>query len=250
MSTPPPDDLIGTVGHELRSPLASVLGYAQLLRAQELTDEQREYVDVIERNGRRLLRSIDELIVGAEISAGELGMDRKGLDLGRVARDCRERLDPASRAAGVSVTVVADGPVPVRGDAELLAQVIETVLSRAITSTPRGGAVTLRASPRDGAAVIEIADTGAGMGRAELDRLTERLRRTRHAQGRQALGIGLGLPVAQAIANAHGGGLEVHSAPGEGTRVRVTLPTNSSADAGSTPRSARSSARPSSGRTE
>jgi signal transduction histidine kinase len=229
--TPPPDEVIGMVGHELRSPLTSVLGYAQLLGAQELTDEQRRFVDVIERNGRRLLRTINELLVSVELSAGEFDLARqrggwRHVDLPRLARGRSDELDPAYRAAGVSLTVMASGPVSVPGDPELLAQAFDSLLGHALRSTPRGGAVTMWAGLRDGAvrdAVIEVTATGAGMGQDELGRLTER-RQADGEGGRHAFGVGLGLPVVRAIVDAHGGALDVDSAPGEGSRVTVTLP--------------------------
>ncbi|GAB4085449.1 hypothetical protein GCM10028784_20790 [Myceligenerans cantabricum] len=238
------DEFIATVGHDLRSPLTPVLGYAQLLAAGPLTDEQRRYVEVIERNGRRLLRLIDELVVSMEISAGRLDVARRDVDLARVVRTCCVGLDQAARAAGVSLTVTAPGPAPVQGDQGLLAQVVESLVGRAIKLTPRGGAVTVRAGGRDGApeAVLEVADTGPGLGPGELARLEETFGRTRDAAGRPAGGVGFGLPVAHAVVEAHGGTLGVDSAPDQGTTVTVTVPTGSSsptgssAGAGSTPR--------------
>ncbi len=237
------DQLIGTVGHELRSPLTSVLGYAQLLGADSLTVEQHGYVAVIERNGRRLLRLINELMLSAQLATGELSITRKEADLAWVSRTCGDELRPTARAAGLSLTVVAPEPVPVSGDPELLAQVITSLLDNAIKLTPRGGAVTVRVGPADETtqeAVVEVVDTGAGLGPDELGRLVGRPYRARGAAGRQARGIGFGLPVAQAIVDAHGGTLGVDSTPGKGTRVTVTLPAGSSAgssaEAESTPR--------------
>jgi signal transduction histidine kinase len=120
--------------------------------------------------------------------------------------------------------------------------VITTLLDSAVKLTPRGGAVTVRAALGDGTpreAVIEVVDTGAGLGPDELERLAERDYSAPGGTGRRPPGIGLGLPVAQAVVDAHGGTLDVDSTPGEGTRVTVTLPAGStagpSAGAGSTP---------------
>jgi signal transduction histidine kinase len=243
----PQDEVIGLVGHALRSPLTTVLGYAQLLGAGSLTDDQHTYADVIERSGRRQLRLIDELLVSVRLAAGQHSIARKNVDLVRVSRACGDELGPTAWAAGLSLTVVTPGPVAVSGDPELLAQAITILLDDAIRRTPRGGAVTVRAGLRGEAtqeAVIEVADTGVGMGPDELGRLTERLDRYRAAKGHTILGFGLGLPVVQAIVDAHGGTMGVGSSPGAGTRVTVTLPTgsstgsptSSSVEAGSTPR--------------
>jgi signal transduction histidine kinase len=235
------EELIGTVDHDLRSPLTSVLGYAQLLRADRLTDEQHAYVDVIDRNGRRLLHLVEELVLGAQLAPGRPGPARRDVDLAQVARACGDELGPTAQAAGVTLTVTAPGPVPVSGEPELLAQMITSLLGGAIKATPRDGTVTvkLRADPRDQPdtadgshdgrtpdAVLEVVDTGPGMGPDELSRLTERLYRARDTpDGEVVLGLGLGLPVVQAVVDAHDGTLSVDSAPGAGTTVTVTLPT-------------------------
>ncbi|RPF21581.1 sensor histidine kinase [Myceligenerans xiligouense] len=243
--TDDPAELIGEVGHELRSPLTSVLGYAQLLGAQELTEEQRRCVEAIERGGRRLLRTVNELLVSAELSVGKAGPAGrrdgwKQVDLTEQARRCRDEFAPASRAAGVSLTVTASEPVPVSGEPELLAQALESLLSQAMRATPRGGTVSVRVGLREGApreAVVEVVDTGAGLGPEELGLLDERLRRAGSDGVPRAFGVGLGLPVVRAVVEVHGGALDVDSAPGEGTRVTVTLPAGSppSSSAGARP---------------
>ncbi|MDR7380633.1 sensor histidine kinase [Promicromonospora iranensis] len=242
-----PDDLADVVGHELRSPLTSVLGYAQLLGADTLTEEQRHYVAVIERNGRRLLRLIDEVLVSAQLSAGEFSVARRDVDLAGVVRTCGDELGPAARGAGVSLTVTAPGPAHVSGDRELLAQLVTSLLDGALKRTQRGGAVTVRVTTRAATpettpeVVIEVADTGAGLGPEELDRLGVRLYRSRGVEGGVedgtggALGIGVGLPVARAITDAHGGTLRADSPSGAGTTVTVILAKCSATRDGSTP---------------
>jgi signal transduction histidine kinase len=250
------DEAVGAVGHDLRAPLTSVLGYAQLMGADDsLSEVQHGYVDVIERNGRRLLRLIDELLLSVQLSAGELGITRRDVDLAEVSRACCDELGPTARAAGVSLTVTAPEPVLVSGDPDLLAQVITSLLDGAIRRTPRGGAVTVRVGLRDdvraGARAaapqevsVEVSDTGAGLEPAELGRLTEGLYRARGAGGSGIRGIALGLPVVQAAVDALGGTMDFDRVHGAGTRVRVTLPagrptgspTSGSGEAGSTPR--------------
>lgn len=245
-------DAIGSVGHELRSPLTSVLGYAQLLGADSLTATQQGYVDVIERNGRRLLRLIDDLVVSARLSTGELDIDHKETDLSRLCRDCADVLGPTARAAGLTLTVLASGPVPVTGDPELLAQAMNSVLDDAIRRTPRGGTVTVTvtgpspagAGPGQGPtrqALVEVADTGQDPGPDDVERLTRRPSDV--AYPGWAHGLALGLPVAEGIVAAHGGTVGVGTTPGGGTTVTVSLPMGSSKQpagpsgaAGSTPR--------------
>ncbi|MFD7026018.1 sensor histidine kinase [Promicromonospora sukumoe] len=241
---PEPDADLGLVGHELRSPLTAVIGYAQLLGAGSLTDEQHRYAEVIERNGRRMLRLVDELLVSAHLAAGTFGLRRVDLDLADVAGACVTDLGPTARAAGVSLTADLPGPVLVPGDPDALVVAINSLLGGAVRRTPRGGSVTVRvgrAGPVPGTeagvtapdAVVEVADTGPAGGQDLPGRA-----------GQDVRGLTLGLPVVAAVVRAHGGAVVVDSGAPEdadsGTRVTVTLPTGSapagSREASSTPR--------------
>lgn len=242
----PADADLGVVGHELRSPLTAVIGYAQLLRISSLNDEQRRHVEVIERNGRRMLRLVDELLVSARLAAGTFDLDRADTDLAALAGTCVTDLTPTARAAGVTLTAHAPGPVQVPGDPDVLALAIDSLLGAAIRRTPRGGSVTVGVHAAGPDAVVEVTDTGAALPAEALGRHTPR----------EVPGIALGLPVVTAVVAAHGGTVTVDGAPdgapesgapGVGTRVSLILPTRwsppraSSGEASSTPRSGRSS---------
>jgi signal transduction histidine kinase len=112
----------------------------------------------------------------------------------------------------------------VHGDRERVLQLIGNLLSNALKFTPAGGRVTVRAFAHEGRAVVEVDDTGAGIPRAEQARLFERFFRSSTATARAAPGTGLGLVIAKAIVEAHGGTIVVRSEAGEGTIVRVELP--------------------------
>jgi signal transduction histidine kinase len=231
------DAELGVVGHELRSPLTAVIGYAQLLGISSLNDEQRRHVEVIERNGRRMLRLVDELLVSARLAAGTFDLDRADTDLAALAGTCVTDLTPTARAAGVTLTAHAPGPVQVPADPGVLALAIDSLLGAAIKRTPRGGSVAVGVHAAGPAPVVEVTDTGAPLPPEALGRRTPR----------EATGIMLGLPVVTAVMAAHGGTVTVDSDT-EGTRVSLTLPTGwsppraSSGEASSTPRSGRSSA--------
>ncbi|GAA2231864.1 hypothetical protein GCM10010413_32630 [Promicromonospora sukumoe] len=230
---PGPDADLGLVGHELRSPLTAVIGYAQLLGVGSLTDEQHRYAEVIERNGRRMLRLVDELLVAAHLAAGTFGLRREDLDLADVAGACVAELGPMARVAGVSLTAELPGPVLVPGDPDALVVAIDSLLDGAVRRTPRGGSVTVRVGVTTPGAVVEVADTGPADGQELLGRA-----------GQEVRGLTLGLPVVAAVVRAHGGDVVVESTASEnaagGTRVTVTLPTGSapggSREASSTPR--------------
>jgi signal transduction histidine kinase len=212
-----PDADLGLVGHELRSPLTAVIGYAQLLGVSTLSDEQRRHVEVIERNGRRMLRLVDELMVSARLAAGTFDLARADTDLAALSGSCVADLGPTARAAGVALSAHAADPVRVPADPDVLALAIDSLLGAAIRRTPRGGTVTLRV--RSGSTpdvVVEVIDTGAVLAPQDL------------GADREVRGITLGLPVVAAIVAAHGGTVTVDGVPGAGTRVSLTLPTESS----------------------
>ena len=227
-----PDADLGLVGHELRSPLTAVIGYAQLLGTGSLTDEQHRYAEVIERNGRRMLRLVDELLVGAHLAAGTLALTPADLDLAELAGTCVTDLGPTARAAGASLTAHAPEPVRMPGDPDVLAIAISSLLGDAVRRTPRGGSVTVRvglvgATRPD--AVVEVVDTGPASDQELQGRAAQDVR-----------GLTLGLPVVAAVVRAHGGTVVVDSPSDGGTRVTVTLPTRSAPEesrgASSTPR--------------
>lgn len=225
------DEFIGLVSHELRTPLTSILGYLELIRMspEPLTDAQRGDLDVIDRNAQRLLRLVNDLLLSVQFSAGALRLQPESMDLAELARQSAATIAPTADSAGVRVLVETPVAVPLYADPERLLHVVDNLLGNAVKVTPRGGLVTLRAYQQDTGedshvAVLEVSDTGIGIGPAELDRLAEPFFRTRTAQDQRIRGIGLGLRLAYAIVGAHNGHLEVASVLGSGTTFTVTLP--------------------------
>ncbi|MGH1565362.1 ATP-binding protein [Mumia sp. DW29H23] len=224
------DEFVGLVSHELRTPLASIMGYVELLRSDEgaLTPEQTRSLDVVERNGRRLLRLVEDLLLSVQVAAGTFTLDARPLDAAETVRRSVANLAPTAAAAGVTVSVEAAEPVPLVSDAERLGQVVENLTANAVKFSSRGGSVRVSVRPtatgeRRGAALV-VADDGVGMTDDELARVTQRFFRSRTAQRQRVRGLGLGLSIVDAIVTAHGGTLRMRSAPGEGTTVTVELP--------------------------
>jgi PAS domain S-box-containing protein len=220
------DEFVALASHELRTPLTSILGYLEVVLdgdAGELGDEQRRFLGVVERNARRLLRLVDDLLVVARADAGRLGLEPQRVDLGQLAIDCVLGARPAAREKGIALTVQAE-PVPIYGDVTRLTEVLENLISNALKFTPRDGRVALRARSRRGQALLEIVDNGIGIPVAEQARLFERFYRTSAAQAAAIQGTGLGLAISKMIVEAHGGAVEVESDEGAGATFRVRLP--------------------------
>ncbi|MEZ0448798.1 sensor histidine kinase [Cellulomonas sp. ICMP 17802] len=223
------DEFVSLVSHELRTPLTSVLGYLELLTdgTDPLTDEQREYLTVIERNARRQLRLVGDLLLTAQVDAGRFAISPQRTDAGVVVRAAIEAAMPAAEAAGVTLVPETSSAV-LDADPVRLAQAVDNLVSNAIKFTPSGGRVRVGVAPRDGqatgGAVIVVADSGIGIPPDELSQLTTRFFRASSATRRAIPGVGLGLSITKAVVDAHGGTLEIASTLGEGTTFTITLP--------------------------
>lgn len=223
------DEFVGLVSHELRTPLASVLGYVDLLRADTPTAEQDRYLTVIERNGQRLLRLVNDLLLSAQVAAGKFVLTTGPLDAAEVVRSSVANVEPVAERAGVTVVTQVEGPAPLVSDDERLGQLVENLVSNGVKFTPRGGEVTVTLEPttvpgRGRGVHLVVADTGRGIASDELDRITERFYRATAARTTRVRGIGLGLPIVQSIVDAHGGTMHIHSVLGSGTTITVDLP--------------------------
>ncbi|HEV2856976.1 MAG TPA: PAS domain S-box protein [Solirubrobacterales bacterium] len=219
-------EFLSSVSHELRTPLTSILGYAALLREDtEGVIDAGNHIDVIERNARRQLRLVEDLLSIARIQAGEFEVHRCPVDLAEVVRLGVEAMRPAAKEAGLRLESDCLGPARVLGDADRLDQVLANLLSNAIKFTPRGGrvAVQLRTTPEE--AVLTVTDTGPGIQPQERARLFERLFRGDDVKRLQVSGAGLGLAIARSIVETHDGTIDARTDPEcGGATFELTLP--------------------------
>jgi signal transduction histidine kinase len=218
------DDFVASVSHELRTPLTSIRGYLELVLDDDLTDDQRRYLSVVDRNADRLLRVVDELLFAARVDAGGITLDCHATDLDRVVREAVEAARPAAAEHEIELELGAGEVGALSGDRARLAQVFDNLISNALKFTPAGGRVEVRSFLESGIAVVEVADTGVGISEEDQQRLFQRFFRAEGAILNAIDGTGLGLAIAKAIVDAHGGGLSVQSRAGFGTTFRVELP--------------------------
>lgn len=222
---------VSLVSHELRTPISSVLGYVELLQdgPDPLTDDQRAYLDVVERNARKQLLLVGDLLAAAQVRAGRFAVQRARIDLGEVVRASLDTATPGAQAAGVTLVGRTDEVVMLDGDADRLAQAVDNLLSNAVKFTPRGGTVTVAVHATRGRAgqpqaEVVVSDTGIGIPPDEVAHLTEEFFRASTATRRALPGFGLGLAITQAIVTAHGGRIDVDSRVDEGTTFTIVLP--------------------------
>ena len=220
------EEFVGLVSHELRTPLTSVLGYTELLLdgTEELSDDQREYLEIVDRNARRQLRLVSDLLLSAQVDAGTFTISAQETDAASVAQASLAAAAPAAAAAGVAL--VHDlRPAPLHADAVRLGQAVDNLVSNALKFTERGGTVRVEVEPpEDGGALVRVVDSGIGIPPDELARLTERFYRATTATRRAIPGVGLGLSITKAVVEAHGGTVTVESTVGEGTCFTLALP--------------------------
>ena len=221
-------DFVATVSHELRTPLTSMMGYVEVLEdgvVGELTADQRAVVTRVERNGRRLLLLVEDLLLLSQIEAREMRINPVAHDLRQAVAAAREALDPLLATRHLEVLLrIPEHPAMHEGDPDHIERVLLNLLSNAVKFTPDGGRVELTVSEDRDYISIVVRDTGMGIPLAEQDRLFTRFFRASTANRQAIQGTGLGLSIVQAIIDAHGGEISITSAEGVGTTVTATLP--------------------------
>jgi protein-histidine pros-kinase len=219
------DEFLATVSHELRTPLASMIGFGELVEEMDdLPPQSAHFLSVIMRNARRELRLVNDLLTLVNINEHGLRIHCADVDLVPLAVAAVESASPETDRAHVRVVLDAPADLPVRCDADRMGQVLDNLLSNAVKFSLDGGDVHLTLRAEGDAAVIEVTDSGMGIGEPEYDRIFERLYRTQAAVEREIPGAGLGLSIAAAIVAAHEGTIRVVRSDESGTTFRVRIP--------------------------
>ena len=218
------DEFVALISHDLRTPLTSIIGYAELALEDELDEDARNYVEVIGRNADRLLVLVNDLLFVARLQAGELALEHGDVDLGTIVRETLQAQRPRAAAKGISLTCALESVPPLHADRGRLLQVLDNLVSNALKFTPDGGSVHLSLECSNGTVRLEVADTGIGIAPADQRKLFQRFFRAESAVERQLPGTGLGLYVSRVIAEAHDGSLTVRSDLGRGSTFRLELP--------------------------
>jgi two-component system sensor histidine kinase KdpD len=214
-------DLLSSVSHDLRTPLAVITGAATALRDAPGTaePERRELVESICEEADRMERLVRDLLHMTRLQGGEVSLRRDWLPLEEVVGPALARVEPRLGARPVTVDV---GSAPAAlGDAVLLEQALVNLLENAAKYTPPGSPVEVRAAADARGVALEVADRGPGVPPGEEERIFERFQRGSHPG---VAGAGLGLAIARAVARAHGGELTASARPGGGAVFRLSLP--------------------------
>lgn len=216
-------DFVSLVSHELRSPMAAVIGAARTLqgRWRELTPDQRQsFLALIGDETSRLATLIDDVLDTSRIEAGTFSFTFSDVDLAELLRDVVASAELAQDEVELTAEV---GALPhVRGDRERLRQVIQNLVDNAVKYSSAGGRVRVSAITDDGHVLIDVEDEGPGIAPEDRQLIFEKFGRS--SGGTAKPGTGLGLFIARSIAEAHGGTLNVESVPARGSVFRLELP--------------------------
>jgi signal transduction histidine kinase len=221
------EEFVATVSHELRTPLASIVGFVELLLGEEpgeLTDDQREFLEIVRRSSQRLHRLVGDLLFVSRVDARQLDLEREEVRLDEIARASVQSALPDARRRDVELAAELVALPAIDGDGARIGQVLDNLLSNALKFTPAGGRVTVATEASERGVAVVVSDTGIGIPEDEAERLFRRFFRASSAIDAQIPGTGLGLAITKAIVDAHSGTIAVSNRPGGGTVFRVELP--------------------------
>jgi CheY-like chemotaxis protein len=215
------------MSHELRTPLNSVMALSRALMrqaAEKLSEEEAGYLSIIERNGKKLLTLINDILDLSRIEAGKMDIVTKPFNVGLTIETILEMLTPLAVEKGIYLTAKISGPLPrIESDESRVHQILQNLIGNAVKFTEKGG-VTVSARSYEAAIHIEIMDTGIGIPENCLSLIFEEFRQVDATTSRQFEGAGLGLAIACKATKMLGGELAVKSAPRKGATFSVTLP--------------------------
>jgi signal transduction histidine kinase len=217
------EEVLKIVSHDLRNPLSTIAMSASLMLDEELTPEVRKkQLQTIKRAGERMNRMIQDLLEVAKLEAGRLALRTRPTDVGAIVAEAFDTLSPIAAAKSIKLETKVAAALPlVDADAGRVQQVLSNLVGNAVKFTPEAGRIILRADRNDGFVRLQVEDTGPGI---PADRLEHVFGRFWQADRTDRRGLGLGLAIAKAIVEAHGGRIWVESEEGKGTTFSFTLP--------------------------
>ena len=223
-------EFLANMSHELRTPLNAIMGFSEIIRDGMLGPcpaRYRDYAKDIHGSAEHLLGVIGDILNLSKAEAGKLKIAREPIEVANIVAQVLPMVERSVTESGLALVVDLEAGMPgVQGDAQRLRQVLLNLLSNAVKFTPAGGRVTIRGygRPADGAAIIEIADSGIGIAEKHIPLVLQPFGQVESVSTRNHQGTGLGLPLAAKFIELHGGTLEIKSELGRGTCVRITLP--------------------------
>ena len=220
--------------HELRTPLTAIKGQTEVaLQRDRDADTYREVLGKVNGEVDRMIRLVGSLLTLARADARQIPVGRESLNLSAVVTDAVEQIRPAASEKAISLYIRANSDIQLKADQDLILQLMLNLLDNSVKYTPSGGAIEVTLRTAGAKAEVAVADTGPGITSEHLPHIFDRFYRVDKARTRAEGGAGLGLSISRWIAEAHGGTLRVESAPGQGSKFTLSIPSHDSPKRGS-----------------
>ena len=220
-------ELVADVSHELKTPITSIMGYADTLLEGGYDEEtQSKFLNVIASESRRMARLVTDLLTLSRYDSNKKKTQKESFDLGELVKRCQEKLAIEIKKKGHKVNCFVTADVPsVYADKDDIERVVLNILTNSIKYTPNNGEIKIYVGFVYNDAYIKIFDNGIGIPEDDLSRIFERFYRVDKARTREMGGTGLGLSIAKEILDKNGGSIDIKSKVGEGTEVVIRIPT-------------------------
>ena len=221
-------EFLASMSHELRTPLNAIIGFSELMaeevEASHPLSRHVEYLNDISHSGRHLLGLIEDVLEYAKYETGRMALSEAPCNLGTMINDCMDAIRPQAAPRNIALTQLGIVPGMVLCDGRKLKAAIGNILANAVKFTPSGRIALSIEDRADAGIAIIVADTGIGIDDEQQSRVLDPFYQSDMRLSRRYEGIGLGLPLAKAVMELHGGRLELDSKPGEGTTVTLVIP--------------------------
>ena len=220
-------EFIADVSHELKTPITSIMGYAETLSTSEYDPEMQErFLKVINTEALRMTKLVNDLLTLSKYDNAETKWEKVEFNLGDLVKSCQENLQIETNRKHQKVECFVTANVPtIYADKDGIERVILNILSNSIKYTEDGGTIKIYVGFVYNDAYIKIIDNGIGIPEKDLDRIFERFYRVDKARTRKMGGTGLGLSIAKEILDKNNGRIDIKSEVGKGTEVVITIPT-------------------------
>jgi signal transduction histidine kinase len=223
-------NLLATMSHELRTPLNAIIGFSDIMMRESLgplgAPQYEEYCSDIHNSGTQLLNAINDILDIVKSESADENLDAREIELGELAGQVVQSLSVESDSHNIAITnEVPLGGAKIWGDERKLSRALSNLLSNAVKFSESGGAIRLHMDEVDNETyTLSITDKGIGISVEDLPRIAEPFEQGDSSLSRSYEGLGLGIPLARALIQLHGGDIDIESELGQGTTVRVILP--------------------------
>lgn len=215
---------VADASHELRTPLSLIRANAEIMKRSPDRPPDPEYVDDIIQETDRLSYLVGQMLTLARADSAGATFEKAPVDMSRLAQDMTRQMKLLASEKEIAMEAHTNGTAPVMGDEQRLGELLLILLDNSVKYTDRGGRVDVTVAQANGRVSIAVADNGKGIPPESIPRVFDRFYRADKARSREMGGSGLGLAIARWIADGHGGHVEIHSVPNQGTTVTVQLP--------------------------